>query len=107
MLEKEFEKKTAAEWLKELDRAGVPAAPINKLDKTLTDPQILQRKMVIDLEIPGAGKVKTVGNPVKVQGEQDRFMAPAQLGQHTEEVLTGLLGYSKEKIALLREKKAI
>lgn len=107
ILEEEFEKRPAAEWLKMLDRAGVPAAPINKLDKTLTDPQILQRKMVVDLEIPGAGTVKTMGNPVKVLGEEDRFMAPAQLGQHTDEVLTGLLGYSKQKVAALREKKAI
>ena len=107
ILENEFGKRTAAEWLKKLDEAGVPAAPINKLDKTLTDPQILQRKMVVDLEIPGAGTVKTMGNPVKVMGEQDRFMAPDQLGQHSDEVLIGLLGYSKETMAMLRQKKAI
>jgi crotonobetainyl-CoA:carnitine CoA-transferase CaiB-like acyl-CoA transferase len=63
--------------------------------------------MVVELEIPGAGKVKTMGNPVKVLGEKDHFLAPAQLGQHTEEVLHGLLGYSKERIAVLREKKAV
>jgi formyl-CoA transferase len=107
LLEKEFEKRTAGEWLKALDESGVPAAPINTLDRTLSDPQILLRKMVVDLEIPKAGKVKTMGNPVKVLGEEDRFQAPAQLGQHTEEVLAGLLGYSKEKISKLKEKKAI
>jgi crotonobetainyl-CoA:carnitine CoA-transferase CaiB-like acyl-CoA transferase len=48
-----------------------------------------------------------MGNPVKVLGEHEHFAAPAQLGQHTEEVLHGLLGYPKEKIAHLREKKAI
>jgi crotonobetainyl-CoA:carnitine CoA-transferase CaiB-like acyl-CoA transferase len=107
ILEEEFEKKPAAEWLKMLDKAGVPAAPINRLDRTLTDPQILQRKMVVEMEIPGSGKVKTMGNPVKVLGEHEHFAAPAQLGQHTEEVLHVLLGYPKEKIAHLREKKAI
>ena len=107
ILENEFEKRTAPEWLKALDGAGVPAAPINQLDKTLMDPQILLRKMVVDLEIPGAGKVKTMGNPVKVLGEEERFRPPAQLGEHTEEVLRGILGYSAEKIAGLREKKAI
>jgi crotonobetainyl-CoA:carnitine CoA-transferase CaiB-like acyl-CoA transferase len=63
--------------------------------------------MVVEMEIPGSGKVKTMGNPVKVLGEHEHFAAPAQLGQHTEEVLHGLLGYSNEKIAGLRGKKAI
>ncbi|MBM4249950.1 MAG: CoA transferase [Euryarchaeota archaeon] len=107
ILEEEFEKRPAAEWLKKLDKAGVPAAPINKLDRTFADPQVLLRKMVVEIEVPGAGKVKTTGNPVKVLGEEERFEAPAQLGQHTDEVLSGLLGYSKERIAQLREKKAL
>jgi len=107
MLEEEFEKRPASEWLRELDKAGVPAAPINKLDRTLKDPQLLMRNMVMDMEIPGAGKVKTMGNPVKVLGEKDDFAAPPRLGQHTEEILTGLLGYSREKVDGLRKKNAI
>ena len=65
------------------------------------------RNMVMDMEIPGAGKVKTMGNPVKVLGEKDDFAAPPRLGQHTEEILTGLLGYSREKVDGLRKKNAI
>ena len=107
ILEREFLKKSAVEWLRELGKAGVPAAPINKLDGTYADPQLLSRDMVVEMEIPGAGKVKTMGNPVKVLGEDDRFEAPARLGQHTEEVLSGLLGYPKDRISNLRNKKAI
>lgn len=107
ILDKQFISRTAKEWLKMLDEAGVPAAPINKLDKTYQDPQLLARNMVVDMDIPNAGSVKTMGNPFKVLGEKEVFRAPARLGQHTVEVLQGLLCYSKEKIAQLREKKAI
>jgi formyl-CoA transferase len=63
--------------------------------------------MVVEMDIPGAGKVRTMGNPVKVRGESDKFATPPRLGQHTEEILAGLLGYKNEKVAALREKKAI
>jgi crotonobetainyl-CoA:carnitine CoA-transferase CaiB-like acyl-CoA transferase len=107
ILDKHFLLKTAREWLKILDEAGVPAAPINKLDRTYQDPQLLARNMVTDIEITGHGKVKTMGNPVKVLGDKDVFRSPASLGEHNDEVLGKLLGYSKERIAKLREKKAI
>lgn len=107
ILENEFLKRTAREWLGALDKAGVPAAPINRLDRTFADPQLLLRNMVTQIKIPGAGVIKTMGNPVKVDGEREIFNPPARLGQHTDEVLQTLLAYSSEKIAALREKKAL
>lgn len=107
ILERIFATRTAGEWLRILAEADVPAAPIQTLDRVLSDPQILHRRMVTEVEIPGYGRIRTLGNPVKVQGEEERLGPPPGLGEHTEEILGGLLGYSREKIEALRAKKVI
>ncbi len=107
ILEKIFETKPTEEWLRALADAGVPSAPIQTLDKVLSDPQILLRRMVAELEIPGHGKIKTLGNPVKVLGEEERLRPPPRLGEHTEELLIGLLGYTRERVEGLRARGAI
>jgi formyl-CoA transferase len=81
----------------------VPAAPIQRVDEVLRDPQVLQREMVVDLEHPRLGTVKTLGTPVRPGGAPAFHPAPPPaLGEHTEAVLGGLLGYSADRIAALR-----
>jgi crotonobetainyl-CoA:carnitine CoA-transferase CaiB-like acyl-CoA transferase len=48
--------------------------------------------MVVELETPGGNKIKAIGNPVKVQGVKDTFRFSPIHGEHTEEVITELLG---------------
>ncbi|MFC2003511.1 CaiB/BaiF CoA transferase family protein [Chloroflexota bacterium] len=102
-LDKLFATKTRDEWVKEMLEGDVPHAPILNVAEALNDPQLLSRKMVVEVDQPNWGKYKTLGTPFKMtQIEQERYEPPPQLGEHTEEVLGGLLGCSSEKIEQLR-----
>jgi len=103
-----FLKKTTDEWQALFDITEVPAGPINTLDKVFSDPQILARKMVVEIDSPHTGKLKDVGNPIRMSGvDAPVYNPPPLLGEHSEAVLSGMLGYSQEKINRLREKKII
>ena len=58
MLEAVFPARTTAEWLARLQREGVPVAPINSVDQVVSDPQVLLREMVVDLEHPTLGTLR-------------------------------------------------
>jgi formyl-CoA transferase len=103
-----FLKKTSEEWLKLLGEAEIPCGPINTIDRVLSDPQILAREMVVEMEHPAVGKFKLVGSPMKLSETtvQYRFPPPL-LGEHTREVLRDILKYDQDKISRLREDKVI
>ena len=80
--------------LKRLEEEDVPSAPVNTLDRILSDPQILSRNMVIQIDHPKVGKFRSVGNPIKVSRyPEEKFQPPPVLGQHNESVYCTLLGY--------------
>ncbi|MFH2110617.1 MAG: CaiB/BaiF CoA-transferase family protein [Candidatus Bathyarchaeota archaeon] len=108
LLEAEFMKKPRDEWLEALKEVGFPCAPVYLLDELFRDPQVLERGMVKEVDHPTAGKVKQVGPVLKMSGTPCVMGdAPPTLGQHTEEVLRELAGYSEDEIKSLREKGAI
>jgi CoA:oxalate CoA-transferase len=95
--------RTTAEWQKIFDEAGVPNGPINTIDRVVGDPQVQSRDMIVEVEHPTAGRMKIPGIPIKMSetpGQVD-VCAPC-LGEHTDEILTEVLGYSAEKIAALK-----
>ena len=95
--------KTRAEWIALLEAAGVPCGPINNLDEVFADPQVRARGMEVELEHPLAGKVKLVRSPMKLSSTPaTSAAAPPLLGQHTDDVLAGVLGKSREEIDALR-----
>ena len=99
--------KKADEWLKILTEAGVPCGPIYNMDKIFSDPQVLHREMVKELEHPTAGKVKVTGIPIKLSNTPGEILtAPPTLGQHTKEILTEL-GYNNEDIDKMSQEKII
>jgi len=107
ILSKIIETKTGAEWLKLLEDAGIPAGPIYTLDKLFSDPQVLHRKMMVELTHPKAGKIKVTGVPVKLSEAPGEITAPPPLlGQHNKEVLKDL-GYSAEEIEKLIADKVV
>jgi crotonobetainyl-CoA:carnitine CoA-transferase CaiB-like acyl-CoA transferase len=103
LVEAIFASRTTDEWLARLQAEGVPATPILTVDRVLSDPQILQRQMVVKLSHPRHGAIPTLGTPVKVDGRMGLDVAPPPaLGEHTDAVLRDLLKYPPERIAGLR-----
>lgn len=93
---------------KKLDEAGVPNGPIWSLDQTLTSEQAYALEMVKEVEHPTCGKIKVTGVPVKLSQTPGAVeLPPPTLGQHTEEILTRVLGYSKSEVGKLEKEKVI
>jgi CoA:oxalate CoA-transferase len=104
ILDTVFPAKTVDEWLAAIDEAGIPCGPINTIDRVLKDPQVLARDMIVEIEHPIAGKFKMPGVPIKLSETPGAVEKPAPLlGQHTEEILQEMLGFTKAKVAALRE----
>ena len=91
-----------------LDDVGVPNGPIWSLDQTLTSEQVHALEMVKEMDHPTCGKIKVTGVPVKLSLTPGAVeLPPPTLGQHTEEVLTQVLGYSKTEVERLRKEKVV
>ena len=92
----------AADWLEQLEVAGIPAGPINRISQALSDVQAQHRQMVRSI----AG-VPLVGSPVRLNGERaDSDLPPPQLGEHSEEVLAAL-GLAPDEVDRLRAAKVV
>jgi CoA:oxalate CoA-transferase len=90
-----------------LDNAGVPCAPVNTLDRVLSDPQTLARDMIVDIPHPLIPDLKLLGPPIRLSDTPgDVRMPPPLKGQHTEDVLIDL-GYGEADIAALRDRQVI
>jgi crotonobetainyl-CoA:carnitine CoA-transferase CaiB-like acyl-CoA transferase len=103
LIETRLQARSRDQWIAAFAAAGLPTGPINAVDQVFRDPQVLHRGMVQEIDHPTAGLVKLVGIPVKFTATPGEIrLPPPLLGQHTEEVLTGLLGLTASEIAALR-----
>jgi formyl-CoA transferase len=91
------------EWMKILVEAAVPCGPVNNMQALFDDPQIRHRGMVAEVDHPTIGNLKLTGIPVKYSATpgEVRFPPPL-LGEHTDEILSSVLGYSPERIEELK-----
>ncbi|MDW7668003.1 MAG: CoA transferase [Bacillota bacterium] len=104
LVAEQIKKKSTEEWKKILLDAGVPSGPINNMEMLVKDDQVLARNMIQVVKHPIAGEQHLPGIPIKMDGVSDEIRFPAPiLGQHSEEVLSEKLGYSKEEIEKLKE----
>ena len=103
ILAETFVEKSLDYWLELLDKSGTPAGPIYNLAQVYSDPQVLARDMLVELEDPHLGTLKNIGIPVKLSrtGGRIRHRAPA-LGEHTEETLLWA-GFTQEEVSRLKE----
>jgi CoA:oxalate CoA-transferase len=89
-------------WLDILHSNDIAAGPVYNLDQAPHDPQIQHNNMILVLKHSLGGHVKLVNNPVKMPAiHTEEYTAPPTLGQHTHQVLSDILGYSREKIEKL------
>lgn len=102
-----FLTKTRDEWFELLIRNDVPAGKVYTPDEVFSDPQVLHRQMVIEVEHPTLGKIKQVGIAPKFSSTPGKVRSLSPLpGEHTDEVLQGL-GYKQEEIENLRQEGAV
>jgi glutaryl-CoA transferase len=95
-------------WLKILNQAEVPCAPIQTLDQVFSAPQVLHRKMLVEIAHPTAGSVKMAGLPVKLSATPASVrLPPPLLGEHSEQALSSWLGMSADAIEQLKQKGVI
>ena len=94
--------KPSAHWVGLFDAAGIPAGPINTIDKVFDDPQVQHLGIAAPVHTPLFGDTRMVASPLNVSGAARSIRSPTpEPGAHTDEVL-GALGYSPEEIERLR-----
>lgn len=99
-----MQSRTTAEWVAELEALKIGCGPINKLSEVFADPHVQARRCVVEMPHASGETVKVIANPVRLSATPaDYRVPPPVLGQHSEEVLSGLLGMSEAEVAALRE----
>jgi crotonobetainyl-CoA:carnitine CoA-transferase CaiB-like acyl-CoA transferase len=100
-------KLTRADLIARLDAADVPVGPVNDVAEVLNDPHTRARRLVGSFDYPEVGEFKALAIPYKFLGwDEPQIGRPPTLGEHTDAVL-GELGLTPERIAELRQKRAI
>lgn len=95
--------KTTAEWVSQLEAAGVPCGPINDLAQMFQDPQVLARGLAVSMPHALAGSVPQVASPIRLSETPVEYRrAPPLLGEHTEAVLGDVLGLDGDALGRLR-----
>ncbi len=98
---------TRAELIAKLDAADVPIGPVNDVAEILSDPHVRARRLIGSFDYPDVGEFKALAIPYKFLGwDNPEIGRPPVLGEHTEAVLAEI-GYSADRIAELRTKRAI
>ncbi|MFH1141437.1 MAG: CaiB/BaiF CoA-transferase family protein [Chloroflexota bacterium] len=101
-------RKTTREWLEELSALNVPCGPVNSIADVVKDPHVVYRGAITEVQHPVLGGLKTVDSPLRLSRTSASVGQPApDLGQHTEEVLTGLLGITPHELEVLRQEKVL
>jgi crotonobetainyl-CoA:carnitine CoA-transferase CaiB-like acyl-CoA transferase len=102
-----FAARTAAEWLERLAAAEIPAAAINTVEEAVNDAQTKARGLIVQLEHPALGAVRSIANPIRFSDTPVSYrLPPPGLGEHSEDILREL-GYSTGKIAAARNEGAV
>jgi len=98
-----FRTRPVEEWVQTLQAAGIPAGAILDLAQLLAHPQLAARGMLVSVDHPVLGKIRMVGSPINAPppDEAAGFLPPPALGEHTEQILTSVLGLGSREVRRL------
>ena len=102
LINKFAENYTKREFMAILNTLDVPCGPIMSTQDLATDEHVLGRDMYVELDHPQRGKWWNVGMPIKLSASPAKIERSPLLGEHTDEVLTSVLGYDAARVAALK-----
>jgi len=106
-MEKYTVKRSSAEWIELLNKAGVPCGPIYSIDQVYADPQVVHLGIAQPVKSKSKSPLRMARQPVSLSRTPSRFAAaPPELGEHTNAVLKEF-GFSAKEIAALRKANAV
>ncbi len=102
-----FRERTRAAWIEFAEQHDCCLEPVLELAEALESDLVTQREMILTVDQPGAGAVRQLASPLKIDGHRPARAEPAPAsGEHTDEVLAAL-GYDKQRMAQLRDQGAV
>ena len=105
-LQVKFITESTSAWIERLG-AVVPCAPVNDIHDALYDKQARARGSISSIDHPKFGSIKQVSGVVRTTGIPNKMTPGPSLGEHTDELLIGLLGYSDSQVKILRDSGVI
>jgi formyl-CoA transferase len=107
MIEEWTRTKSKFEVMEILNELNVPCGPILSLKEIAAEPALRATGTVVEVDHPTRGKYLTVGNPIKLSDSPAEVRRSPLLGEHTDEILKGVLGFSEEEIRELKASGAL
>jgi formyl-CoA transferase/CoA:oxalate CoA-transferase len=112
ILEPIMKTRSSAHWLAALDKGDVPNGQVAKIDEVLEGEHTKARGMVVEIDHPVCGRIRSLGTPFHFEYADGSAFKPVYapqpvVGQHSAAILEDLLGYSAEQIAALKEQKVV
>jgi formyl-CoA transferase len=99
--------RTKYEAMEALGAAGIPVGAVLDTAEMLTNPQLLAREMIVEVDHPQRGRYKVLGCPIKLSDSPQVVGPPPLLGQHTDEVFQEIFGWSGATVAPLRTEAVV
>lgn len=90
-----------------LNKYDIPCGPILSMKEIAEDESLRKTGTIVEVDHPTRGKYLTVGNPIKLSASPSEVTRSPLLGEHTEEILRSVLGYSEAEVGEISESGAI
>lgn len=107
ILEERIASRPREAWMSRFAEEGIPAGPVYRVDEALASAQAQATQMVVEVKGPSGNPLQLLGAPFKFKSSGEEIAPPPTLGQHTDEILRGLLGYDDGAIEALRREGVI